>query len=153
TTVMNSVPENRVGIASGINNAISRAGGLLAIAVLGIVMLHEFNQGLDHRLTGAQLPGAAQRALDESRIKLAGAQLPQEIDPAARAKLKGVINDSFVAAFRRVLLIGAALAVASSISALLLISTGSPLLFKTASTPDWYSRLRTQKNSRKGTDS
>src|SRR4030095_11144439 len=39
TTVMNSIAPNRVGIASGVNNAIARGAGLLAIAVLGIVML------------------------------------------------------------------------------------------------------------------
>ena len=44
TTVMNSVAPNRVGIASGVNNAVARAAGLLAIAVLGIVMVHSFNQ-------------------------------------------------------------------------------------------------------------
>src|SRR5262249_13976690 len=47
TTVMNAVPKNRGGIASGVNNAVSRIGGLLGIAVLGIVVLHAFNRELD----------------------------------------------------------------------------------------------------------
>ena len=122
TTVMNSVPENRVGIASGINNAVSRTGGLLAIAVLGLVMLSAYNRALDRHLSKAHLSTDAQHALDESRSKLAGATLTTQIEPDARAKLTSMINDSFVSAFRCVMLIGAALAFASSISALLLIT-------------------------------
>src|SRR5438477_3980334 len=50
TTVMNSVSESRAGIASGINNAVSRTAGLLSIAVLGLIMFHTFNSCLDQRL-------------------------------------------------------------------------------------------------------
>src|SRR5579871_5388413 len=42
TTVMNAVDEEWAGTASGVNNAVSRAAGLLSIAVFGIVMLQVF---------------------------------------------------------------------------------------------------------------
>lgn len=121
TTVMNSVPENRVGIASGINNAVSRTGGLLAIAVLGIVMVQAFNHALDRNLSRSKLPKLAQQVIEDSRSKLAGVTWPQEIDAATRAQLTKLIDDSFVSAFRRVNAIGIALALASSASALMLI--------------------------------
>jgi EmrB/QacA subfamily drug resistance transporter len=122
TTVMNAVPERRVGIASGINNAISRTGGLLAIALLGIVMLQSFNRALDRNLSSIDLPTLAREVVEESRSKLAGVTWPREINAQSRAQLARTIDDSFVTAFRHVMAIGVALALASSVSALALIA-------------------------------
>src|SRR3989442_15720520 len=46
TAVMGSVDTQHVGTASGVNNAVSRTAGLLAIAVLGIVILAVFSSSL-----------------------------------------------------------------------------------------------------------
>ena len=121
TTVMNAVAEGRAGIASGINNAVSRAAGLLAIAALGIVMLHAFNRSLDRRLPGIAPSAEVLRSLDGQRANMAAAKLPTGIEPATSNALRQAINESFVQAFREVMLIGSALAFASAISAWVLI--------------------------------
>jgi EmrB/QacA subfamily drug resistance transporter len=121
TTVMNSVRQNRVGIASGVNNAVARGAGLLAIAVLGIVMLHAFNHALDQRLSDWKLPASAWQSLQAQRSKLAAIAVPEELDPLTREAMVRAIDESFVHAFRFVMAIGAALAVASAIVALVFI--------------------------------
>src|ERR1700691_5071024 len=50
TVVMNSVSKDRVGSASGINNAVARVAGVLAIAIFGIVMVRAFGAELNHSL-------------------------------------------------------------------------------------------------------
>jgi EmrB/QacA subfamily drug resistance transporter len=125
TTVMNSVAPNRVGIASGANNAVARGAGLLAIAVLGIVMLHSFNHALDRRLADEKAPSVVWQSLQAQRNKLAGATLPEELDQITRQLIGHAIADSFVHAFRLIMAIGAALAVVSAIVAWILIGTAT----------------------------
>ena len=121
TTVMNSVRQNRAGIASGINNAVSRTAGLLAIAVLGLVMFHAFNRCLDARLNQIAIAPEVRTTLDQQRINLAAIQLPATVDEGTRATIKQAIDECFVFGFRRVMLAGVALAGASSLIAWLLI--------------------------------
>ena len=114
TTVMNAVSEDHAGIASAINNAVSRVAGLIAIALLGVVLSAGFNRVLDRQLSERNLPAATRAEIDGQRRNLGAADVS---DPAGR----DAIRESFVSGFRYVVWIAAALAIASSASAAALI--------------------------------
>src|SRR5256714_11466963 len=121
TTVMNSVRESHAGIASGINNAVSRTAGLLAIAGLGLIMFHTFNSCLDRRLDPIGVLPHVRQALNDQRMKLAAADVPANLDEGTRTAIKQAIDECFVTGFRCVMICGAALALASSLMAWVLI--------------------------------
>ena len=121
TTVMNAVPKSRAVVASGINNAVSRIGGLLGIAILGIVVLHAFNRELDQRLARLTIVPEARRSIDDQRVRLAGAQIPSAVDDQTRIVLRQTINESFVVGFRMVMMTAVGLALVSAICALIMI--------------------------------
>lgn len=115
TTVMDSVSLNHAGAASGINNAISRIAGLLAIAGLGFVLITVFDRHLDQDLNNLSAPSTIRQQIDSQRSKLAAIQTT---DAAARR----AIAEAFVAGYRSLLWIAVALSLASSLSAALFIN-------------------------------
>jgi len=121
TTVMSSIGQNRAGIASGVNNAVARTASLIAIAVLGVVMLHVFKTNLDYRLMSANLPPSVAQSLQTQSIKLAAIDIPQNVNPETNQLIRRAIDESFVSGFRWLMVIGAALAAASAVTALLWI--------------------------------
>jgi EmrB/QacA subfamily drug resistance transporter len=66
-TALNSVQENHVGVASGINNGVSRIAGLLAIAILGAVISGSFDSTIDNELAGAQLSSQGEQAVSDAK--------------------------------------------------------------------------------------
>ncbi len=114
TVVMNSVDQERVGTASGINNAVARVAGVLAIAVLGIVMVTAFGSRLDHNLASLSIPSGILREIQTQEVKLAGLQVPAGTDYEMTSALKRSIADAFVFGFRTVMLVCAGLSVASA---------------------------------------
>jgi EmrB/QacA subfamily drug resistance transporter len=68
-TVLDSVDEHRVGIASGVNNGVSRVAGLLAIAVLGAIISASFGAKLDDQLGPAPLSAGGIAAVGEAKEK------------------------------------------------------------------------------------
>jgi EmrB/QacA subfamily drug resistance transporter len=121
TTVMSSVGEEQAGVASGINNAVSRTAGLLAIAVFGVMMLLAFSQRLAGRMSELGLDEQVRHTVYEQRVKLGGLELPANADSATQEKIRGAVADSFVFGFRVIMFTSAALALASGGSAWLLI--------------------------------
>lgn len=121
TAVMNAVNVRYVGAASGVNNAVSRIASLLSIALLGIVMLNRFTHSLNQRIAPLQLASDAQQFLEGQRVNLAAAAVPPGLSVEVETALKRAIALSFVDGFRLVMGIAVGLAVASAITAALMI--------------------------------
>jgi EmrB/QacA subfamily drug resistance transporter len=117
TTVMSSVPANRAGVASGINNAVARTAGLIAIAVLGIVMLHLFDRELGRRVSELHLTQTLSQSLHTQHTKLAAISLPEGKDWQTQQLVRNAIQQSFIFGFRLVTMICASLAMMGAVSA------------------------------------
>jgi EmrB/QacA subfamily drug resistance transporter len=114
TVVMNSVGQDRVGTASGINNAVARVAGVLAIAVLGIVLVKAFSYRLESSLAHFSLPPAVLQELRANEIKLAALQGPAGLDPHTQATIKESVGQAFVFGYRIAMWICAGLSLASA---------------------------------------
>ena len=123
TVVMNSVNLDRVGSASGINNAVARVAAVLAIAIFGIVMVKSFGFQLNRSLADLSLSPAILQELHSDEIKLAGLQIPLGLNPSTGAAIKESVKDAFVFGFRIVALACSGLSLASAIVAWLTIRT------------------------------
>jgi EmrB/QacA subfamily drug resistance transporter len=121
TVVMNSVDQDRAGTASGINNAVARVAGVLAIAVLGIVMVLAFRSRLNQTLARLSVPPWILQEIQTQEIKLAGLQVPGNVDPVTSAAIKESIREAFIFGFRIDTLICAGMSVASAAVAWLMI--------------------------------
>lgn len=118
--VMGSVDKRHAGAASGINNAVSRTAGLLAVAGFGVLLLARFNRVLDGELAALSLPPALVSAVDAERDKLAGADFSAFALPL-REGLRRAFDLSYVSAFRAIMIAGAALAALGAVAGLALI--------------------------------
>jgi len=136
TAVMGAVEQSHVGIASGINNAVSRTAGLLSIAILGIVALSAFNVSLDSHLATLHLAPGVQHIIDVQRVKLAGITIPTSVSGEMQVALKRAVDEAFVSSFRLVSLVCAGLALASALCAGLLIEGKKVKLVGSAGSDD-----------------
>jgi len=115
TTAMSAVEAQHAGVASGVNNAVARVAGLIAIAVFGIVLVRAFDARVRTELDRAELPNVARAAIDQELPKLAGATMPTALEPRQAEAARAAIDESFLSAFATVMLSAAGLASAAAL--------------------------------------
>jgi EmrB/QacA subfamily drug resistance transporter len=110
TTVMSSASEQQAGVASGVNNAVSRIAGLLAVAALGLVLYGTFNRTLDGRLETLRLSSSELNHVNDQRPRLAAMQTDD-------LRVARQIAESFMAGYKTILGVAIALALVSALTA------------------------------------
>jgi EmrB/QacA subfamily drug resistance transporter len=118
TTVMDAVHVSQAGIASGINNAVSRTAGLIAIAGLGLALAGSFDSVLQRDIARLHVSPPAVAALARERNAILSGQVSENAIPQAeRARVTSAVRDAYVAGFRTTMFIAAALSFCAALLA------------------------------------
>ena len=123
TTVMGAVEDRYSGSASGINNAVARVAGLLAVAVFGLFVSATFVNNFGTQLAALHLAPSVTQQLLAQQGRLVGIVIPNSVQGATRDAIKHAIDLSFLNGFRVAMLIGAGLALLSAVCSLLFIES------------------------------
>ena len=121
TSVMGSVPQHSAGVASGINNEMSRSSQVLATAILGGLALILFSSLLAGNIADLSLPESAQTTIIDSAGNLGNTTVPESLDEETQAQVTDSIRLAFVQMFRIVMWIAAGLCWASAAIAAMMI--------------------------------
>lgn len=121
TAVMGSAPQGSTGVASGINNAVARTAGVLAVAILGAFAIGIFGSNLDARTNTLDIPEQAKVELREQAPQFGAAMPPASLTAEQAASASEAIKLSFVDTFRLIAGIATVLAALSAVMAALLI--------------------------------
>ena len=119
--VISSVPKTQTGIASAVNNALSRLGGLIAVSLLALVLAHGFVATLTARLASSSLPPEARQQMLSNQAHLHDIPIPSGLTQAQRAQAALLLDQSFLAGFQAVMLACAVSACCGGLAALLLL--------------------------------
>lgn len=102
-TVLQAADRRHAGVASGVNNAIARVAGLVAIAAIGAVVAAQFSAAVDDRVA-ARLDPAARAYVDDARER------PLTVpDGRVDARVRAAVRDAGVDAFRAGMVVSALL--------------------------------------------
>jgi hypothetical protein len=114
TTVINAVPAHQVGVASGINNAVSSVANLFAVAVLGGVAVATLDHALDRHLQSGGLSEAAKHSIQAARGQLVIEPALANIQGADRPIAELILKGSLAESIRSVMLVAAILALGAA---------------------------------------
>lgn len=101
--VMSSVPQKQTGVASAVNNSISRTASLLFLSIAVLVLATQFNGSLRHLLDASSLPQGMRDSIFSNRALMLGLPIPAQLGPAQAGEAHVMVNAAFVRAFQAVM--------------------------------------------------
>jgi hypothetical protein len=105
-----------------VNNAVARIGGLVAIAVLGVILSRSFESRVTPRLESLSLSATARADVQRELPKMAGMKLDSlpSVTPTERGQVQAVVDNSFAGAYKTVMLLVGALAALAALIGLMI---------------------------------
>lgn len=116
-----SVEPRFSGAASGVNNAIARTAGLMAVAVLGAIVVSIFSLHLNEMISSSSLAYGDQVQILSQADKLGGIVIPEGFDESSRNLAVNAVKESFIYGFRWAMWVCAGLALAGAVISFLTI--------------------------------
>lgn len=110
SSVMGAIPENNIGIGSGINNTIARAANVLAIALIGTYAILSFKTLVEEKMIlQNDLSATDKVAIINETINFSAAQPPKFLQEEQKVQIEDIYQHAFVESFNRVVRLAAIL--------------------------------------------
>jgi hypothetical protein len=135
TTVLTSVSSADAGVASGVNNTAARVGGLLAIAIIGVLAFALYRGALERRLAAAGVPVEATHAIVAERRGFADVTIPASVAGAERTVVASAVNAAFLDGFRVSVLLCAVICLAGAAIAVVMLDATASEAHEDATAP------------------
>jgi len=108
-TVLADADEHNAGVASGVNNAIARVAGLVAIAAVGALIAARFGDALESELGDRVQQPAVAATVEQAREQPLAIVAVRGVPPAVSREVERASRDASVSAFRLGMVISTAL--------------------------------------------
>jgi MFS family permease len=109
TTVMGSAEAQLSGIASGINNAVTRIAAVFANAIFGVLAIMFFSGALADQIESIKLSKSQQQTVMAQSINLGNAKVPASLIMPSNEAVQKAYSQSFISAYSKIMRISAVL--------------------------------------------
>jgi len=125
-SIMGSLPRDKAGVGSAMNDTTRQVGGALGVAVIGSVFASQYAPAITARLAGIPLPSAAMDAASDSiggafSVAARAGGNPKTIDTPVGIQIADAARDAFSSSMGRGLLVSAAIALVGALVALVFL--------------------------------
>ena len=121
TSVMTSVDESKSGIASGINNSVTRVAGTFIIAISGALAIYWFSEDVLNQINNLAVNSEDRKLIMAEAINLGDAKSPEFANKELVKQINLIFENSFLNTYRNIGLVSAGLAYISALIAFFMV--------------------------------